>query len=302
MIPFTRILCPVDFSDGSRYALDHAAMLAQAFDARIAVLYVHLMSVPIPAFGYAGMLAPVPLTEAGRAGILQTLDSLVAGHRQAGLAIDTLLEEELSVPSAIVRVAAAQPSDLIVLGAHGRSGFSRLVLGSVANKVLKTAARPVVVVPPPAQEGAAPALRRIACAIDFSTASLYALDIAAALAEKSGARLTAVHVVETGGGVLEVAGADASPYRTTRVELAQASLAAAISPGVRAVCDVDELLAVGKPYREILRVVAEQQADLLVLGTHGVGTNDPTVFGATAQHVIRQAPCPVLAVPAAGLS
>jgi nucleotide-binding universal stress UspA family protein len=50
----------------------------------------------------------------------------------------------------------------------------------------------------------------------------------------------------------------------------------------------------GKPYREILRVAEEQTADLIVIGIHGRGPVDRLLFGSTAEHLVRQASCPVL--------
>jgi nucleotide-binding universal stress UspA family protein len=54
------------------------------------------------------------------------------------------------------------------------------------------------------------------------------------------------------------------------------------------------MMVPGKPYREILRVAAEQQSDLIVIGIHGRGAADRLFFGSTTQHVVRQATCPVL--------
>jgi nucleotide-binding universal stress UspA family protein len=68
----------------------------------------------------------------------------------------------------------------------------------------------------------------------------------------------------------------------------------AVPDSVRAYCVVDTVLAKGNPHREILRVAEEQKADLLVVGVHGRGTIDRVLFGSTAQHLVRQASCPVL--------
>jgi nucleotide-binding universal stress UspA family protein len=63
---------------------------------------------------------------------------------------------------------------------------------------------------------------------------------------------------------------------------------------VRAYCTVETILANGTPYRAILRVASEQHSDLIVIGIHGRGAMDLLFFGSTAQHVVRQATCPVL--------
>ena len=59
---------------------------------------------------------------------------------------------------------------------------------------------------------------------------------------------------------------------------------------------VRELVLVGKPYREIVRLASEQEADIIVMGVQGRGAVDLLFFGSTANHVVRQAPCPVLTV------
>jgi nucleotide-binding universal stress UspA family protein len=68
----------------------------------------------------------------------------------------------------------------------------------------------------------------------------------------------------------------------------------AVPESVRTYCTVETALPSGKPYREILRIAEEQKADLLVIGIHGAGVVDRMLFGSTAQHLVRQASCPVL--------
>jgi nucleotide-binding universal stress UspA family protein len=75
---------------------------------------------------------------------------------------------------------------------------------------------------------------------------------------------------------------------------ARARLEDVVPDEVRAYCRIETMLATGKPYREILRVVDESRADLLVVGTHGRGAVDRMLFGSTTQHLVRQAACPVL--------
>jgi len=300
MLSLTRILCPVDFSDGSRHALDHAVALAKSYGARLYVFYVHHLAVPVPTVGSVAMAPPVPLSDAELGEITRSLSEFVADDRRAGVSIETLFEEDVTVPGAIVQSAARLNADLIVLGTHGRSGLTRLVLGSVAARVMKTAGRPVLVVPPRVRDAVPIALQRIVCPVDFACSSRRALEIAAALAEKHGARLTVLHVIDLAVDVPEpgIAGLDA--YRAARFAHARAALDAALAPSTRTACAIDELLVVGKPYTEIVRIASEQEADLLVMGTRGntVAALPLAHFGSTTQHVVREATCPVLAVPA----
>ena len=101
------------------------------------------------------------------------------------------------MPEAMVWRARTTLADLIVIGTHGRSGFERLMLGSVAEKVLRKAACPVLTVPahaPDAVPREAGSVRRILCPVDFSSSSEDALEYAlASLAQEAHARLTVLH-------------------------------------------------------------------------------------------------------------
>jgi nucleotide-binding universal stress UspA family protein len=190
------------------------------------------------------------------------------------------------------------------MGTHGRSGFERLVLGSVTEKVLRKAACPVLTVPKavPDVVPAPPVLfKRIICAIDFSDCSMHALNYAMSLAQEADAHLTVMHVIELPPDVPRevhetvLAGPrNLREYLALAEEDARARLKEAIPDSVRAYCTVDTVQPTGKPYREILRVAEEQTADLIVIGIHGRGPVDRLLFGSTAEHLVRQASCPVL--------
>ena len=96
----------------------------------------------------------------------------------------------------ILARAAALPADLVVMGTHGRSGFERLVLGSVTEKVLRKAPCPVMAVPPPAVTVGKLPYGRLLCPVDFSDSSEAALRFACSIAEEADARLTIVHVFD----------------------------------------------------------------------------------------------------------
>jgi nucleotide-binding universal stress UspA family protein len=211
---------------------------------------------------------------------------------------------EGSTAAEILTKAEAMPADLLVIGTHGGSGFEHLVLGSVTEKVLRKAACPVLTVPKGAPDAvpAPPVLfKRIVCAIDFSDCSMHALNQAMSLAQEADAHLTVVHVIEIPPDVPREVHESTlalprslAEYVALAEEDRRARLGDAIPDSVRAYCTVDTVLATGKPYREILRVAEEQKADLLVIGVHGRGAVDRLLFGSTAQHLVRQASCPVL--------
>src|SRR5688572_21276051 len=99
------ILCPIDFSEGSRRALDHAVTLARWYRARLSVVHVYPLSIPVYGVAYTGPegLQPVVLTELDREQLLSRLDAEVVEDRAAThLTIETALDEAANVPEAIV--------------------------------------------------------------------------------------------------------------------------------------------------------------------------------------------------------
>lgn len=142
-----RILVPVDYSACSRSALEHAAMLAKSFNATIDLLYVW----EAPAF-----VAPEAMV--GAAGTTQTLAQLASDQAQAamrefvtqaredGIEIANTRVEQGDPAHTIVALAEREGYDLIAMGTHGRSGFAHLLLGSVAEKVVRRSTRPVLTV------------------------------------------------------------------------------------------------------------------------------------------------------------
>jgi nucleotide-binding universal stress UspA family protein len=303
MIQIQRILCPVDFSDYSRRALDHAAAIAKTYDSTITLLHVCAVA-PIAAYAPAsGVLPSAALTPADREALLANMRRFTETEIGTQVPVEIDLREG-STAASILAKAEEMRADLLVLGTHGRSGFERLVLGSVTEKVLRQAACPVLTVPRAAADAVpvAPVLfKQIVCATDFSDCSLHALNYAMSLAQEADATLTVVSVIELPPEVPREVHENvlAGPrslreYIAAAEEYARGRLTDAIPETVRAYCRVETLLPKGKPYREILRVAEERHADLLVVGIHGRGALDRMFFGSTAQHLVRQAACPVL--------
>jgi nucleotide-binding universal stress UspA family protein len=296
MNDFRRILCPTDFSQFSARALAHAVALARWYESKVALLHVAppvppLASLP-PVFSPAVPMRPPELPRA-------ELECFAAPARRAGLDPELELVEGAVAPEILDR-AEAMGADLIVMGTHGRGGFERLALGSITDKVMRRAPCPVLAV-----SGAdatsphePPLFRRILCPLDFSQASRRALDYALSLAQQAQARLTLLHVLEwTGDDVLQHHRRTHGPeYERELEEDALGHLAALVPEEARNWCQVQETLAHGKAWHEIVRVAREQQAELVVMGVQGKGSLDRMLFGSTTYHVIREAACPVLAV------
>ena len=149
MVEIRHILCPIDFSDTSRHALEHAVAIAKWYGSHITALHVmNPAFLPEPPILFADFSGPVP-TEADRAALQMRLRDWLQLASAAGLQTDVRLEEGKPAPH-VLGCATSLPADLIVMGTHGRGGFERFMLGSVAEKVVRNAACPVLTVPPPA--------------------------------------------------------------------------------------------------------------------------------------------------------
>lgn len=152
---YSRILVAVDGSSNGDRALVHSVDLARASGAALRIAHVVDM-------GWTAVAPELAIdvrsrVEALRADGKAVVDAALAIAREAGMQAETLLLETATpgqrVAEALVDAAIAWPADLIVLGTHGRSGLERIVLGSVADGVVRRSPIPVLLMPP----GAAPA-------------------------------------------------------------------------------------------------------------------------------------------------
>jgi nucleotide-binding universal stress UspA family protein len=141
-----RILHATDFSPASRPALRMAQEMARAFKAKL-VLF-HSAEIVVPTALGEGYVSPAVLEQiwtAAREGADRSMSRLAKTVRGRGLRVVPLISEGPPAP-AIVQVAVRQKVDLIVIGTHGRTGVKRFLLGSVAERVVRTSRKPVLTV------------------------------------------------------------------------------------------------------------------------------------------------------------
>jgi len=290
----TRLLCPVDFSDPSRHAVDHAVVLARWYGASITALHVReLMAIPSYELVTYESPAQVDPTELER--LRQTTAAFFEQAVAAGVNVTTRVE--VGQPATgIVEAARSLPASLIVMGTHGASGFDHLILGSVTEKVLRKAPCPVMTVPPRARATSALPFKRILCPVDFSESSKGALDFAFSLAQEGDAELTILHVLEwpSDEEPPSTRAFNVPEYHLYREAEARKQLDALVPASVRDWCSPTTTITHGKPYREILGHAAEGGADLIIIGVRGRSAIDRMLFGSTTNQVIRRATCPVL--------
>ena len=148
MLPVHTILHPTDFSDRSQCAFDLACRLARESGARLIILHVIQ---PPPFITHGEMAKALQQAEGYRRELNEKLHNLRCGDPT--VAMEYRLKDGEPVAE-ILRAATQSECDLIVLGTHGRTGIRRLLLGSVAEQVLRRAGCPVLTVNTPLRESA----------------------------------------------------------------------------------------------------------------------------------------------------
>ncbi len=212
----------------------------------------------------------------------------------------------------IVKLAHKLEADLIVLPTRGYSGLKHVLLGSTAERVVRHAPCPVLVL-----RGAKyrAALNRkagrgglkpgaILVPVDFSKCALAGAKYAARLAQSTGATLRLLHVVypyaQSFG--MERAGADATPLIETAKAAAREQMSELTQMNfLRGIlCETE--VRIGPAIDEICGQSGQPGIDLVVTSTHGRSGVKRALLGSVAEHVVRYAECPVLTVPSRGRS
>lgn len=297
MTTFKRILCPVDLSEFSRQVLDVAVTVAREEHAAITAL--HVIPPPQTVYPAVGAAAFVPYVYSVEElqDFQKALERFVAivDYPVASVSVEAVVVDE------ILQRAADMPADLIVVGTHGRSGFDRLVLGSVAERVLAKARCPVLTVPlraPELRRTTVPLFRNVLCAIDFSPSSALALQCAEGLV-RDGAKLRVLHVAERlpSWQLVPAVATGAPDDPLVILKQARERVHRVIPAGLRQSGSVEELITEGDAGDEIVRAAKTNHVDLIVMGAHS-GRAGLLGFGSTTHDVLRGATCPVLTLKA----
>jgi nucleotide-binding universal stress UspA family protein len=283
-----KILCPVDFSPGARHAMEVAARLAIAADAELVL--AHAWYLPPLAFasetGFPPEAVDGMIDEDQRALAAAVAEATALGARVTARFLSGVPWDQL------VQTARADPSfELIVMGTHGRTGMTHLLLGSVAQLVVRHAPCSVMVARPGTP--VAP-FTHILCPIDFSDSARFAVARAAALVAPGGAGITLLHVIEpppsygdepVASDFLDTVGARATQLVARWADELRAKVDVPVAAEVR----------IGSPAAHALAVLeADPTFDLVVMGSHGRTGLGRALLGSVAEKVVRHAPCPVL--------
>jgi len=288
-----RILCAVDRSPSSLQAFGYAIALARWQRARLNLLEV-IEEAPPPGATRATTRRGMP--NETRTTLERDLRRVLTARRASDVKVEISLRNG-NVVQEILAQAKASRADLVVIGSHGRGGIQRLVLGSVAEKVLRLATCPVLTV----RRGVRLVRRSrspfetILCPTDFSAAANKSVEYAKRLAQEADAKLILMTAVEWPFGEAVKSGAVAELQKSIESDASDALtrlLPRPASDGPRA----QAIVAAGKASAAIVKVARARSVDLIVMGVSGRGALDVALLGSTTHHVIREGAWPVLTV------
>ena len=296
--PFARILLATDGSPNSEQAAAVAAQIAKSYDSEVTVLSA------IPSISGR----PAPLEGEYYSRLINKADDNVdraaAIFKEAGVSVSEkeIPQNHASIVETIVDYASQQKTGLIVLGTRGLGGFRRAALGSVSSGVAEHAPCATLVVRPRGKkEDKGLAIKRILVAIDGSQNAQRALEAAVDVAKHLKAELRIAHVVYV-PTLFWSMGVPGSAVPTDKIEedaekVARELLAKAVrlanDSGVSNVKDelVTDLVS---PYQGIVQLAEHDDADLIVVGTRGLGGFRKLLLGSVANSVLHYAGCSVL--------
>ena len=293
-----RILLATDFSKWASRAEDYACCLAATWRATLTVLTV--LEFP------PGMNPEYPVNQVYLGELMKAAAKELVELKARAAARGILLHSRIAtgIPCEEVLAAVqAEDSDLVIVGTKGKTGLAHVLLGSTAERVIRTAPCPVLAVR--TELGDAPSgtagpcqgisLNRILVPIDFSDCSLEAVEYAALVAQRHSASLTLLHVLEPVSYGLDFT----LLHRGKREEIRE-RLTARLDDMTRALAEAkiqaESQVRGGTPFESILDSARTIPADLIVMGTHGRRGLSHALSGSVAEAVLRQSRCPVLTV------
>ncbi len=284
---FQKLLVAIDFSKSSSAALAYAENLARLYGSE--VLLAHVVSVVNASSPDIGAVYTAP--EIGQA-MAEDLEQLASQLRQEGIQSRAILAEG-PVAEEVERIVQKEKPDLLLAGTHGAHGLERLILGSVAESILRTVSCPVLTVGPGCDDipRKSLALRTILYASVVRHPSESALRYAASLARTTHAQIDLVHVVEE---IPEMPGRELDMEMQSQTDMLVDALKGS---GIQ----VQVHHVYGEPVEAMIRQSIRNRADLIVLGVERSRKLASLLPAGIAYRLICSAQCPVVTLKKDGL-
>ncbi|MFT5698594.1 MAG: nucleotide-binding universal stress UspA family protein [Desulforhopalus sp.] len=317
-----KIMCAVDFSDSTSEILVYSIALCKEFHAKL--FLVHIINDYNTTFGDTGIMSD--------GGLLQEQHISKAQELLEDLIKEVDIKHEIVIRSGnsadkICQLAMKEEIDMVITATHGKSGFERLLIGSVTEKLIKIIHCPLLVIRTKGRDfipgdSSEMKLKKILVGCDFSADSKLAFDYGLSLAQEFQADLYLAHVIKPTEYVdlkpadyINVIPGDYLVWGTAdyfeiqkkvtaenreRMNLLRSRLEKQLHLMVPEECQVwctpHATLLFGEPYRELVKYAEASEIDMIVLGVRGHTLWEKLTVGSTTDRVIREASCPVLAV------
>lgn len=282
-----KILIATDFSEGAREALNVAARLAVNANAELEIVHAWQLQI---AGAVEGTPFPVAFVDQIVDDGTRGLEEAAAAARAVGAPrVTTKLLQGVAWDAVTSEAERDGAVDLVVVGTQGRTGLSRIMIGSMAERIVRHAPCSVLVVRTPATE-----FDQVACAIDFSESSRAAVRLAAAYTNPTGRGITLLHVIElpvTYGGQFVAPNfvEDLDRSATRQLEDWVANTRTLTTAPVKA------QQRIGGAGAQLLAMLDEDpRYDLVVVGSHGRTGIKRLLLGSVAERIVRHAKASVL--------
>lgn len=298
------ILIPTDFSACADHALSHAVELADRFDADLHILHV-VNELDPDWYGITdAQERAVKLREQIKTEARERLRKIAPEKDEYTFSTTVSLQLSFDVADSIHEYVDERDIDLVVMGTHGRRGIDRLMLGNVANKLIRHAPCPVMTIReevPWTDEKENIVYDDILAPIDFSDHSKRALETSKLFADRYQARLHLLFVAEqrtvptfSDTGIPGVGVVEMDPEIVKNAEEALKQLNENTEgPEVKSVYHVRE----GNVSSDIVDFAETHGVDLIVMATRGLTGVSRFLLGSNTERIVRVAPCPVLTLP-----
>ncbi len=301
MAKIRKIVVPTDFSESSKKVVAHAAAMASSHDAELLLLHAIPPTV-YPTYRVSQNRGFPNMTEQMESSAKAQLEDF---RKQLGTDLKARLFVRTGEPfREVAKLVDEEKADLIAIATHGHTGIKHAILGSTAEKIVRSACVPVLTIRQDEQDPAVTPLnlRRILVPTDFSDLSLRAFTFAKdLLATNTKAEIIFAHVFEPPtypSGPFGVMTIDMGQVEVDLREQARESMEALVTEQRGSWENLRGEISEGMPDQALCELVDETQADLVAIATHGYTGFKHMFLGSVTEKVVRRAHCPVITVHA----
>jgi nucleotide-binding universal stress UspA family protein len=296
-VQLKRIICATDLSEFSNHTIPYGVALAKEFGARLYVCHV----IDLPSVGVYGEAYQNSIEQQNR--ILRETESRLRGYiGEQPVKWEPLITRG-HTSDEIARLAEEKNADLVIAASHGRSGFKRLVLGSVTERLMRTLACPLLILRSPETDSRPGMeqkfeLKRILIGCDFSPDSTLAFEHGLSLAQEFESELHLANVIEppVSRTFLRSTSENLEPHSKEVHSRLHEKLKSLVPDEAKNWCIPKTVVLEGQPHEALTQYAKLNDINLVVLGVRGYGLLESLFVGSTTDRVMRNADFPLMAV------